>query len=574
LAEIGSLSVEFTRLAQLTGEAKWYDAIARITDEFAEFQDKTRLPGMWPTFLDASGCKRIDWMTELNKPLQKPLPVKDTEQVLVDDIENLKGTPLATKPLKTPASTDEEQLSPGGNKYIPLDLPEPVVLTPNGMNPTWTPEIERPNVWKGGNIKKRQLDIDEPEVPLAEATPPPTAADFSTPVTTPPVCDEQGFAWSSDYGHEEYTLGGMSDSTYEYLPKEYMLLGGQVEKYKTMYLKSIEVVKKYLIFRPMLPDGMDILMSGKILVPSSNEHSVGDHVAENQHLTCFAGGMFGLGAKLFDRPADLDIARKLTEGCIWSYNMTTTGIMPESFELVACEDRKDCPWNETRYYNELDPRAAQRMEYYEDAMKIYESQMAVAMSSYNIELAKATAKPTPTAKPVAPAGIKVDPLYETLARPTPTYDVLGKRQLPDALEELDAPEPIVPDPNERPAPKKAPVHVAQHAEEKSATPKQTPTYNKNPHYNPNESGPGGAAGKPHYNPESGPESAVEKPPTKVQRPLDEEQTLAPSPTLPEKPSFYSPKAPLSHKDYVKNRILEGRLPMGVVQINERGYILR
>lgn len=36
LAEIGTLSLEFTRLAQLTKEPKYYDAIARITDEFED----------------------------------------------------------------------------------------------------------------------------------------------------------------------------------------------------------------------------------------------------------------------------------------------------------------------------------------------------------------------------------------------------------------------------------------------------------------------------------------------------------------------------------------------------------
>ncbi|PPJ52661.1 hypothetical protein CBER1_10869 [Cercospora berteroae] len=48
LAEIGSLSLEFTRLSQITGDSKWYDAVARITDIFEEQQQKSSLPGMWP----------------------------------------------------------------------------------------------------------------------------------------------------------------------------------------------------------------------------------------------------------------------------------------------------------------------------------------------------------------------------------------------------------------------------------------------------------------------------------------------------------------------------------------------
>jgi mannosyl-oligosaccharide alpha-1,2-mannosidase len=48
LAEIGSLCLEFTRLSQITGQPKWYDAIARITNVFDEQQSKTALPGLWP----------------------------------------------------------------------------------------------------------------------------------------------------------------------------------------------------------------------------------------------------------------------------------------------------------------------------------------------------------------------------------------------------------------------------------------------------------------------------------------------------------------------------------------------
>jgi mannosyl-oligosaccharide alpha-1,2-mannosidase len=33
-AEIGSLSLEFTRLSELTGDAKFFDAVQRISDRF------------------------------------------------------------------------------------------------------------------------------------------------------------------------------------------------------------------------------------------------------------------------------------------------------------------------------------------------------------------------------------------------------------------------------------------------------------------------------------------------------------------------------------------------------------
>ncbi|KAI6836187.1 seven-hairpin glycosidase [Hortaea werneckii] len=53
VAEIGSLSLEFTRLSQLTGECKYYSAIARIMDEFAQQQNLSTIPGMWPVSVNA-----------------------------------------------------------------------------------------------------------------------------------------------------------------------------------------------------------------------------------------------------------------------------------------------------------------------------------------------------------------------------------------------------------------------------------------------------------------------------------------------------------------------------------------
>ncbi|KAF2714121.1 glycoside hydrolase family 47 protein [Pleomassaria siparia CBS 279.74] len=53
VAEIGSLSMEFTRLSQHTNDPKWYDAITRVTKVLEKEQDKTKLPGMWPIVVNA-----------------------------------------------------------------------------------------------------------------------------------------------------------------------------------------------------------------------------------------------------------------------------------------------------------------------------------------------------------------------------------------------------------------------------------------------------------------------------------------------------------------------------------------
>ena len=53
VAELGSLSLEFTRLSQLTGDPKYYNAIYSVMLAFEQSQHSTRVPGLWPTFVSA-----------------------------------------------------------------------------------------------------------------------------------------------------------------------------------------------------------------------------------------------------------------------------------------------------------------------------------------------------------------------------------------------------------------------------------------------------------------------------------------------------------------------------------------
>lgn len=536
LAEIGSLSVEFTRLAQLTKEDKYYDAIARITDNLEEFQNKTRLPGMWPTYLDASGCKRVDYKSEADVPLQAPI-----DGSLEDTTQQTENQPTTTT----------EELSPEGKIYTPLNLPPAIVFVAetDSATPSPTPLVAgEPGKAKIQNwddktsigdlskdtaaVRKRQLDdTDSPKKELVATPVGAAAASSASPTSAHPECEEQGFVSTSDYGNEEYTLGGMSDSTYEYLPKEWVLLGGQVEKYRTMYEKSAEVVKDNLIFRPMLPKGDDILFSGKLFVPATKPKlGNGELEGENAHLTCFAGGMFGMGAKIFDRPEDLEIAKKLTEGCVWSYDSTSTGIMPEAFIAVPCESKKSCEWNETKYWEVIDPNAETRFTSYKQQMDTYKEQMASASAWYEAELAEWTAGPSKTA-----TGI-----FEAEATPTATPVTRVEAELESGLQkrQLDAEAETGAKAETKPKPKPATI-PAQNASERNLMV------------------------------EGEPEEA-EGPPTRVQA----EPSAEPSPTKPEFPSIYSPRPPLTHEEYVKNRIQEERLPPGVASVRARNYILR
>lgn len=57
IAQIASLSMEFIRLSQVTGDPKYAARIHTITNQLALTQRYTALPGMWPMLADCSGTQ-------------------------------------------------------------------------------------------------------------------------------------------------------------------------------------------------------------------------------------------------------------------------------------------------------------------------------------------------------------------------------------------------------------------------------------------------------------------------------------------------------------------------------------
>ncbi|KAF2157548.1 glycoside hydrolase family 47 protein [Myriangium duriaei CBS 260.36] len=220
LAEYGSFSLEFTRLSQITGDPKYYDAMARVMDVFEAQQNSTKVPGLWPVNL------------------------KPSSKVFTDDTK--------------------------------------------------------------------------------------------------------------------FTLGASADSMYEYLPKQHLLINGRTDSYKKMYTSAIEAAKENLFFRALSPNDTEIMFSG---ISSGSSLDTLRHESISEHLTCFVGGMVGLGAKIFSREEDLKIARQLTDGCIWAYDMMPTGIMPEIFTVQRCgnsyasklkgDGNPGCEWSQEKWFKAL-----------------------------------------------------------------------------------------------------------------------------------------------------------------------------------------------------------------------------
>jgi mannosyl-oligosaccharide alpha-1,2-mannosidase len=52
-AELGSFTLEFIRLSQITGDSKYFDAAQRVMELFDRRQESTKLAGLWPDFVNA-----------------------------------------------------------------------------------------------------------------------------------------------------------------------------------------------------------------------------------------------------------------------------------------------------------------------------------------------------------------------------------------------------------------------------------------------------------------------------------------------------------------------------------------
>ncbi|KAK2001894.1 family 47 glycosyl hydrolase [Colletotrichum falcatum] len=205
-ASPGTLSLEMTRLSQLTGDPKYYDAVARVMELFHDGQQKTKLPGIWPLYVSMSN--------------------RDV----------------------TSGST--------------------------------------------------------------------------------------------------FTIGGSADSLYEYLPKMIALLGTREPKYQAMTENFLRAANESLFFRPMLPGEENILVSGNVNI-DANGRPVLD--PESEHLTCYIGGLYALAGRLLGREEWVTVGGRLALGCYYAYQAMPTGMMPERYNMIPCDRRDDCKWDEAKW---------------------------------------------------------------------------------------------------------------------------------------------------------------------------------------------------------------------------------
>ncbi|KAK3642088.1 hypothetical protein LTR56_010959 [Elasticomyces elasticus] len=519
MAELGSLSLEFTRLAQLTGEPKYYDAIARITDAFEVWQNDTRVPGMWPTTVDASGCAKPGTQSFGGETQSLQHLVPGGEGQMMEALAPVRGGAGANKVTSVGSNLDTKQQAEVHAKLDADELAAKRIIDSSA-------KVKRQ--LDGANTKS--LPSTARDAVIEKITHNVTAVqeDPRRQVSTwqEPACIPQGLASPSKRGIETFTLGGQSDSTYEYLPKMHMLLGGLEAQYEAMYIASAEAVKRDILFRPMTPDNRDILISGtlRVAVNATTGEYIKTLVPEGEHLTCFAGGMFALAGKIFDRPEDVDIGRKLTDGCVWAYESTTMGIMPEVFSAMKCPEHweEECKWNQTAYWHELDPWEETRTRIITPVV----AAAATVMSSSETEEVGVVA---------TTASLNVVQAVQTKVAEGATRVV---QKLATSAEEF---EDIVVDLKDAPAG----LRLAKRQFDNDIAVAETSA------------------------PPANPTPAASPSPSTSSRSSSSSNAL-PTVALP----IYTPKPPLSHHSFVQKKISDERLPPGMTKIRDRRYILR
>lgn len=200
-------------------------------------------------------------------------------------------------------------------------------------------------------------------------------------------------ARTENFDGDLFTMGAEVDCLYKSLPKAYALLGGQEPMYHKMYEKFTRTAAGHSLFRPMNAEGRDVLVPGSVRVMVTENGKLRTHLESQVHTrACSAGGMFAMGAVLFNIPIHQQIAHKLVDGCVWAHKAMALGVMPEVYETIPCASQKNCQWNEWHWKQEVykwtmnqpDPNPSLDVEKYVREHHIAKGFISIPDTRYNL----------------------------------------------------------------------------------------------------------------------------------------------------------------------------------------------
>ncbi|KAJ3287590.1 hypothetical protein HDU76_007799 [Blyttiomyces sp. JEL0837] len=130
-------------------------------------------------------------------------------------------------------------------------------------------------------------------------------------------------------GEALYGIGALGDSTYEYLMKIWLATGE--ERYLDYYTQTADASVDYIA--RLSANGKNMYTPNAILKGFTlDKKPIFNQETTMQHLACFAGGMFTMGAIASRKgrwTEQLNVGQRVTQTCFDLYNSTATGIGPE-----------------------------------------------------------------------------------------------------------------------------------------------------------------------------------------------------------------------------------------------------
>jgi mannosyl-oligosaccharide alpha-1,2-mannosidase len=130
---------------------------------------------------------------------------------------------------------------------------------------------------------------------------------------------------SGKWGQQHMSLGALGDSFFEYLLKAWLQSGQTDNEARDMYDEAMSAIMTQMVQKSK--NGLTYVSDLKF---DRLEHKM-------DHLACFAGGLFGLGAKTLQNSYTdkyMDVAEGITNTCHESYIRSFTRLGPESFRSV------------------------------------------------------------------------------------------------------------------------------------------------------------------------------------------------------------------------------------------------
>ncbi|KAJ3229066.1 hypothetical protein HDU81_005681 [Chytriomyces hyalinus] len=129
-----------------------------------------------------------------------------------------------------------------------------------------------------------------------------------------------------------FHIGARADSYYEYLLK--LWVSTNSSKYEAMYQTASQSIQKHLI--KLSADKSHIYIPVVNISKSANGEFASLYGDDFEHLACFSGGMFALGAMTAKSnnnnkswKVDFEVGKNLTETCWQMYAHSPTGIGPD-----------------------------------------------------------------------------------------------------------------------------------------------------------------------------------------------------------------------------------------------------